>query len=285
MRARHLFLLVAFLVVSAAHSAAAHRPRISVEFRAGWAGGWYGPGGWGWYGPWYGPGWYPPASLAAAPLDVGVVDTDISPEHARVLLDGEIIGTADEFDGYPSYLFLKPGRYTLELTLRGYAPLSLTLEVVEGRFYPLDMKMERIKGEKATPGSDRPKPGPAGRVFGPAVAAAPPAVATGPDLSLRPGLRIEGDAVAESPRAGAALDLKVTPVGASVYLDGEFAGIGSELARLQRGLSVTPGAHRIEVMAPGHEPRELAVEVGEGERRQVVVELESRSGARTGQTS
>jgi hypothetical protein len=268
--------------------AAAHGPRVSVGFYGGWGGGWYGPGWWGgWYGPWYGPGPYAPAVYGAVPIDVGVVDTDISPEHARVFLDGEMIGTADEFDGYPSYLFLKLGRYTLEFKLGGYAPASLSLDVAEGRFFPLDLKLERIKGEKATPGSDRPKPGPAGRVFGPVPAgAAAQAAASGPDLSLRPDLRVERDSGAPAAaRSGAALEVKVTPPVASVYVDGEFVGTGSELARLQRGLSVAPGAHRIEVMAPGHEPREVAVEVPAGERRQVVVELEEKPSARAGQTS
>ncbi len=287
MRPRHLAVLAVLLAVAAATPAAAHGPRVSVGFYGGWGGGWYGPGWWGWYGPWYGPGWYAPASWTAVPVDVGVVDTDISPEHARVHLNGELIGTADEFDGYPSYLFLKPGRYTLEFKLGGYAPVSLRLDVAEGRFFPLDMKLQRIKGEKATPGSDRPAPGPAGRVFGPAPSQAPAAAAaSGPDLTLRPGLQVGRDAGAPAaPRGGAALELKVTPAVASVYVDGEFVGTGGELARLQRGLSIAPGAHRIEVMAPGHEPGQVAVELAEGERRQVVVDLDQKPAARAGQTS
>ena len=282
MRARLVLLLAAFTVLAAAAPVAAHG-HVSVGIHGGWAGGWYGPGwgyGMGWYGPsWYGPGWYPAASYAAAPLDVGVVDTDISPEHARVFLDGELIGTADEFDGYPSYLFLKPGQYTLEFKLQGYAPLSLNLEVAEGRFFPLDMKLERVQGEKATPGSDRPKAGPAGRVFGPVPSAAAAAPSTGPDLSLRPDVRLNAeDAARPAVRGRAALDLRVTPALASVYLDGEFVGTAAELSRLERGLAVAPGTHRIEVLAPAHEPREVSVDVAEGERRQVVVELDARAG-------
>jgi len=42
-----------------------------------------------------------------------------------------------------------------------------------------------------------------------------------------------------------------------------------ELGSLERGAAVSPGRHRIEVLAPGHAPRALEVDVQAGERRQV----------------
>lgn len=282
MRSRLIAVMIAVAAVAgAAPAAAGHHHHVSVGVHMGW-GGWYGPGWGGWYGPgwggWYGPGWYAPAGYAAAPLDVGVVDTDISPEHARVFLNGDLIGTADDFDGYPSYLFLKPGKYTLEFKLPGYATESLSLDVAEGRFFPLDMKLSRIPTEKPTRWYDLPEVKAVGNVFGPAE---PPraAPATGPDPSLRPDLQLDRDGGAgPAVRAGAALDLRILPAVASVYLDGEFIGTGRELSRLQRGFSVTPGSHRLEVMAPGHDPRTVTVDVPEGERSQVVVELDPRTG-------
>jgi len=279
MRSRLLAPVVALVAIAVAAPAAAHHGHVSVG--VGWGGGWYGPGYWGgWYGPgwWgYGPGAYAPAAYGAVPLDVGVVDTDISPEHARVYLNGDLIGTADDIDGYPSYLFLKPGRYTLEFKLQGYAPESLSLEVAEGRFFPLDMKLARVPSEKPAPWYDRPKEEPVGRVFGPAQPEQP-APASGPDPRLRPELRLESEGDSRpAARLGAALDLKVTPALASVYLDGEFVGTAGELARLERGLAVTPGSHSVEAMAPGHEPRAVSVDVAEGELKQVVVELEARA--------
>ena len=280
MRSRLLLPVVALVALAAAAPATAHRRHVSVGVHVGWAGGWYGPGGWG-PGWWYGPGAYAPAMREAVPQDVGVVDTDISPEHARVYLNGDLIGTADDFDGYPSYLFLKPARYTLEFKLQGYAPESLTIEVSEGRFFPLDMKLARVPTEKPAPWYDRPRDAPVGRVFGPAQpeAAVPAAAASGPDLRLRPELDLErGTGERTTARTGAALDLQITPALASVYLDGAFVGTAGELARLQRGLAVAPGTHRVEAMAPGHAPRAVSIAVSEGELRQVVVELEAGTG-------
>jgi len=274
MRSRLLLPLVVLAALAVAAPATAHRRHVSVGVRLGWAAGWYAPG---W---WYGPGAYAPAGYAGVPADVGIVDTDISPEHARVFLDGTQIGTADDFDGYPSYLFLKPGRYTIEFRLQGYAPESLTLEVAEGRFFPLDIKLARVPSEAPAPWYDRPRDAPASRVYGPARPVTP-AAESGPDVTLRPDLeRSLARGAGERPAAAAAsaLDISVTPPQASVYLDGEFVGTGGELARLERGLAVTPGTHRLEAMGPGLEPRSVSVDVQEGERRQVVVALEARAG-------
>src|SRR5512136_291485 len=63
----------------------------------GW-GGWWGPG-WGW-GPYWGygaPVVYQAVPEGGAAPALAVVDTDVEPEHARVLLDGTLIGVADDF--------------------------------------------------------------------------------------------------------------------------------------------------------------------------------------------
>ena len=75
----------------------AHR-RPYVYWRRPWYWGW----GYGWYDPfWYGPYGYGPGYGYGygygryAPLrNWAVVDTDVSPESARVYLDGEFLGTA-----------------------------------------------------------------------------------------------------------------------------------------------------------------------------------------------
>jgi hypothetical protein len=211
---------------------------------------------------------------------LAAVDTDVDPEHARVLLDGSLIGVADDFDGYPDYLYLKPGHYTLEFQLQGYASQKLEIDAQPGGYFPINLKLERIKGEKAAPWYDRPQGMPVGRVFGPKSAAPGGAPKTGPDTTLRPEFREPGAASARGVRAasGSALDIRVTPSNAAVYVDGALVGTGQELARLERGLGVAPGRHRIEVLAPGHASKTLEVEVKEGERQQIVVELEGEAG-------
>lgn len=278
MRTRLVAGLFVAVLVAGATSADAHRrwrPGVWVTW-----GGW-----WGWHTPWYGPAYVP----AGPAPDLAVVDTDVSPEGARILLDGKLIGTADDFDGFPDYLYLEPGHYVLELQLPGYETETLQIDAEAGRLYKLDNDMRRVPGEPAAAWYDRPTGLPVGRVFAPVKAATPaeeqrnlPTPArrstpprSGPDTSLRPEL--DRPAPGEVP-TGAALQFEVTPSQASVYIDGEFAGTGVELAGLERGLTVAGGSHLIEVVAPGFEPRSVTIEVAEGDQRQVVVELDPVAG-------
>lgn len=276
--------LVAIAFVAAALFAAAP---ASAGHRGGgghfWLGINVGPAWWGpwWGGPYWGqPGWYETVPAADVRTDLTAVDTDVEPEHARVMLNGELIGVADDFDGSPGYLYLKPGHYTIEFTLKGYRSRKVEIDATPGKYVPIDFKLERVPGEKATPWYDRPEGLPVSRVFGPSGAPAATAAPSGPDRSLRTETRERPSAGSSAMRAaaGAALDLKITPANAAVYVDGQLVGTAGELGRLERGLAVTPGKHRIEVAAPGRSSRSLEVDVAEGQRQQVVVELEPGAG-------
>ncbi len=273
MSARIRAFLVAALVLAAAAPAAAHHWHGDVHW--GWGFG-VGPM---WWGPWWGvPAWYEPGPVEVMRTDLAAVDTDVTPEHARVVLNGELIGVADDFDGYPGYLYLKPGHYTIEFTLKGYQARKVEIDAQAGRYYPIDFKLERVPGEKPAPWYDRPEGLPVSRVFGPKGEGTAPA--PGPDPSLRPELRGEPRGRSAAPRAaaGAALDLRVTPPNAAIYVDGRFVGTAEELGRLERGLAVAAGKHRIEVVAPGLPPKSLDVDVTEGQRQQIVVDLDGGAG-------
>ncbi|MCS7182658.1 MAG: PEGA domain-containing protein [Thermoanaerobaculum sp.] len=250
---RAFFAGLAMVLVSA--PALAHR-RVWVGVHLGWP--WWYPWGWG------------PVVVRAHDPDVAVVDTDISPEHARVLLDGQLIGTADDFDGNPDYLYLRPGTYTLEFVLPGYEPQRVELDAQPGRFFPLDLQLVRNPKQKAAPWYDRPEGLPVARVFGKGEARRP--TEARPDPSLRRELKRKGEA--ERPESKKALlRFAVEPGQAAVYLDGEFLGTGEELGQLVRGLAVEPGSHRIEVLAPGFAPETRTVTVESGQDLEVQVKL------------
>ena len=246
--------------------------------------------GWGWgigAGPfWWGGGWavpppgYGPGAISLPRADVATVEIGVSPEHARVVLDGQLIGVADDFDGSPGYLYLKPGHYTLEFTLKGYKTERIELDAERGRYVPIGLKLERIKGEKAAPWYDRPEGLPERRVFGPKGAAPAPAGKAGPDPALRPELH--DHAVEAAPphtsAGGGALELRISPPNAAIYIDGKFVGTGEEMNLLERGLAVPPGTHRIEVVAPGRPGKTIEVDVTEGAHQQVFVELDGGTG-------
>ena len=263
---RWVVALVLLVMLVAAWPAAAHprhRPWIGFSMR-------WDP----WMLAW--PGWYGPTRAAAMATDLAVVDTDVEPEHARVYLDGRLVGTADDFDGLPDYLYLEPGTYQLEFRLPGYRTEALTVEAEEGRYFPVELRLSRETGVKPSPWYDRPQEVAGGRVFGPVQKQGPEAT-PGPDPRLRPELQRPVGGPPPSVERGerAALEFRVTPEIASVYVDGEFLGTGRELAQMERGFAVSAGAHTVEVVAPRFAPRTLTVEVEAGASRQVVVELEN----------
>jgi len=141
------------------------RGRIGIGF-----GYWYDPF---WYDPWY----YGPYARYGYPYgyryrygyggygygygasrDWAIVDTDVSPESARVYIDGQYVGTADDFDGYPDYLYLRRGHYRLEFRLPGYQTRTLDVDARPGTKLEVDDKLAKIPGAAQYGSYDDPQP-------------------------------------------------------------------------------------------------------------------------------
>jgi hypothetical protein len=230
---------------------------------------------------WIGANWHlgPSWVMAGANPNLAVVDTNIHPKHTRLYLDGRFIGLADDFDGYPGFLFLKPGRYQLECQLGGYRTEVVKIEAEAGYRYDTRFRMERLKGTQKEHWWERPdRPKPLNRLYGPK-GAPPVGKPEGPDPSLRPDLeatttpRHGQEAVRE--RTGSLL-LEVVQPEAAIYLDGEFLATGRELAALGHAIAVEPGKHRVEAMAPGMRRLSREVEVETGKTVVLKLDLGSR---------
>ncbi len=218
-----------------------------------------------------------PNQGAAPPTpDLAIVSIDVRPKDARVHLDGRFVGRARYFDGTPSYLFLEPGTYRLELRSDGYRPVLVELTAERGCRYDLRHRLERVRGfevEHVDPDFGKGKP--QQWVFAP-TRPKPPRPAqesAGPDPSLRPdlGRGTPGARVPSPPAAG--LKLRVQPPSARVSIDGIFVATGFELARMVGPLATTPGPHRIVVEAEGHGALERGVELEDGEVLELNLEL------------
>ena len=112
----------------------------------GWNGLWYDPFdpyayGYG-YGanPWgYGYG-YPSSygygsssNRSSVKEHTGSIRLRVKPKDAKVLIDGTLVGTVDDFDGFSNHLQLAAGGHTIEIRANGYKAYSGNLNVVEGR--------------------------------------------------------------------------------------------------------------------------------------------------------
>jgi len=128
--------------------------RNRIFIGGGW-GYWYDPF---WYDPWYRPypgyygygygyGYGSGYGGYGRSRDWAVVDTDVSPESARVYLDGQYIGTADDFDGFPDYLYLRAGsHYRLEFRLDGFETRAIEVDARPGVKIDVDDKLAKIPG-------------------------------------------------------------------------------------------------------------------------------------------
>lgn len=197
-----------------------------------------------------------------------MVDCDVDPEEALVILDGEVLGEADDYDGFPAYLSIRPGRHELEFRAEGLQTLVLSGSFLSGAFIRVDRELGaggepmmvalgepvEVSGEEQPPYQPPvlpPDDGPAG----------PPA----------PG----GEAVTEDQTArDGFLKLQVTPADAAVYIDDRFFGSGDEISRLHGFIRLPPGEHSIQVTRPGYQTRTLPVSMLPGEKQNLDVWLE-----------
>ncbi len=160
-------------VVLASHRRPVHRHRVYRHWDWGW--------GWGYWGYWHPSPWYWGGRAYRGYPRVrssrfAILDTDVSPEEAEVWLDGKYIGTADDFDGYPDFLYLRPGSYKLEFRLAGFESLRLDLDVSRGEHLQFDQKLARLPGRGRLDSFPPRREMPGGRAFGPNAKPEQPAV-------------------------------------------------------------------------------------------------------------
>ncbi len=219
----------------------------------------YGPYGYGSYG-YDGPGNY-----SRYNRDSGALDIDVSPDRAEVYVDGQYIGTADDFDGFPSYLWLPKGTYDVVIYLPGFTTIARQYSVYPGLV--IDVEDDMSEGDAVRP-EDLPSTSTINR-----------------DERLRRDREREEELESrqqrprrrEAPRSNSEsgrLVLDLEPSDASVYLDGRFLGTAADLGRLHSGLIVEAGGHTLEIVRPGFVSERVEIEVEAGEEEEVRIELD-----------
>lgn len=237
----------------------------------GW-GGYYG--GWGGWWPW----WYPTYGGTTVIMEpgyrygggggTGALDLDVSPENAQIFVDGEFVGRADDYDGFPTFLWLASGTYDVGIFHEGYETIVRQYTIRPGAMIDVEDHMR--------PGN-----------------AIPPDELMTPKSTQVRDARIQRNVEqsAEVDRAEAAaqdyddedrggsdqqvgrLLLALWPPDAAIYLDGHFLGTAEEIGRLSAGLVVEPGEHQLEVVRPGYGTIRRTVDVSAGDKTEVKFEL------------
>jgi hypothetical protein len=207
--------------------------------------GWGGYGYAGYYGPYYDTYEDNEGSSAPPPQGPATIETGVSPSRAEVVVDGEVVGYAGDYNGRWDKLSVAPGPHTITFRATGYRSLVVDLEARPGATYAFHDTLAAGDGEERR-----------------TLTAAEPAA---PQVAHAPS---------SAPVATGRLRIHAEPADSAVYLDGEYLGMGADLARIHGSLAVATGTHRLEVVRPGYASAVRTIDVGETDPASVELRLE-----------
>ncbi|MEM9593624.1 MAG: PEGA domain-containing protein [Acidobacteriota bacterium] len=207
---------------------------------------------------------------------MGALDLDVSPEKAEIYIDGQYVGVADEYDGFPQYLWLEKGTYDVAIYREGYETIVRQYSIYPGVVIDVSDRMKRgiaiDPEELMTPKStvrrdERLRRNEERRAE----------VEYQEEMERRDAEpRAEAPPRAAGPDEMGRLFLRAWPADAAVYLDGHFLGVADELYQLSAGLLVEPGEHVLQIMRPGFGVEERTIDVPPGDRLELELELEEQ---------
>jgi hypothetical protein len=242
----------------------------------GYWGSYWGSPYYGWGGYW-GPAYGYTTVYPVAGATHGALDLDVSPETAEIYVDGQLVGKADDFDGFPDFLWLEKGTYDVAIFLPGFQTIARQYSIYAGQIIDV--------GDRMTPGQEtRPEDLVSkstehrderlrrDRENEEELRAAEQS-GEWPEES-RPFEEPRSDSLDARGEPGRAV-VRIAPNDASVYLDGRFLGTGSELSRLRSGLIVDAGEHELEIVRPGYQSTSRGFSVRSGEEVELVIQLEA----------
>ena len=250
-----LALFVGGLALPSDAMAQRHRPGARGRVYVGYPyyspfwGSYYGSPYWGPYGFWPPPyGFYGGYDYAS---DLRIMAT---PREAEVYVDGYLVGTVDDFDGWSQRLRIQPGEHEIEIYLEGHRSVRQKMLFRPGETYKIRATLEKLgPGEEA---AVRPAPAP-----GAATPTREPAYPLPPD---RGHPTPPSQAPARTPQRGfGTLSIRVQPADAVVVVDGERWDRPDGDPRLSVELSA--GSHQVEVRKDSHKPYVSNVQVRSGE--------------------
>jgi hypothetical protein len=241
-------------------------PVYYSPFYAGWYGGWYGPGWYGW-NSWYPYNfygqYYPPYGYRYDPT--GSARIEIKPREAEVYVDGYLVGTVDDFDGWMQRLHLPYGEHDIQIYLPGYRTIREKVLFRPGATLKLSSAMEPLPAGEA----QEPRPIPQEN-----------ARQTSPERRYPPDETPQGQPSRRRERAPAAdfgsVAIRVQPSDAEVVIDGERwdSPQGGDRLIVQLG----EGEHRIEIRKEGYRTYSTSIRLLRGETVPLNVSLSRQEG-------
>jgi hypothetical protein len=97
--------------------------------------------GYGWGYPYYGYGVAYPY-YSGYYYGYGEVKLEVKPKDAQVFLDGDYVGTVDEFNSWYQKMNVEPGKHRIVIREQGYQPYTMDLRVLPGQSYKIKEQMQ-----------------------------------------------------------------------------------------------------------------------------------------------
>ncbi|MEM7588102.1 MAG: PEGA domain-containing protein, partial [Acidobacteriota bacterium] len=210
----------------------------------------------------------------------GGLDMNVKPKKTtQVYIDGNYVGTAGNFDGWPQHLWLEKDSYEVILYNPGYETVVRQVEIQPRVILDINEVMrpgesipveELTRATKKTHAAPPPAPSapPAPRY------STPPSAPPAPPAPTAPAAPSAG--VLDVRQQPARVRLTVEPADATVYLDGRFLGLAAEINERPDGMLVDPGEHILEIVRPGFETRKQGFKVEAGQEIQLRLRLETQ---------
>lgn len=204
-----------------------------------------------------------PSALTAS------VKFEVSPRQTEVFIDGYYAGIADDFDGAFQQLRIEPGDHEVQLFLAGYRLSTEKISPTAGGTVKVRRTMERLGAGEAEP--QRPTAAPRAERVAPRRPQIPiPPRPASPPVASRP--ERQGTGAGESaPSASGTVTIRVQPVDAQVFVDGERWSTSGDDERLV--VQLAAGLHTIEVRKSGYRGYLTEVNVRGGETLPVNISL------------
>jgi len=219
------------------------------------------------------------------PESYGRLDFNVKPKKTtQVFIDGKYVGLAGSFDGWPGHLWLDRESYEVILYNPGYETIVRHVEVQPG--IKIDINEVMQPGE-STPAEELSTAVPKEKKQAPRRTTNRPPTRyptterqVAPPATPQPANPDIMDARSEPPR----VRLSIKPKDASVYLDGHFLGVASEINERRNGILIDPGSHVLEVVRPGYTSREIEFDAESGKKIDLNVGLDNK-GSKTGSSA
>jgi len=82
-------------------------------------------------------------------MGIGALELHVKPGKAEVWVDGQFAGKASDFDGWPSYLWMKKGTHKITVYQGGYETFNEKYDVAPGTVFEVHLKLN--KGQSTPP--------------------------------------------------------------------------------------------------------------------------------------